>query len=539
MKQSYFVSSRLWVLVFGILCLGPAITYGQATYQPYSYHFYQKLNRTQYSPNTRQHTALKPFIIDSVLKPQYDSLMNMGVSARSSWLETKLFNEHLIQVEQEGSSFYADILPDLYLGRDFAGGGKNTFLRTVGVQLGGSIDDRFSYYVSAYHNRSIFPDYVNDFINQYQVVPGQTLGDVNESVQDWNYITANLSYTPTRYLNISLAYDKNFIGDGYRSMLLSDVSSNYTSLKLTGKLGNVQYMSMWSYMIDPMAPELLQDKTRGKFGAFQYLDWNVTDRLSLGFFQSIIWANRTEADGQRGFELSYLNPIIFLRPIESSDPGSPDKMHLGLNTKYKILDNVTAYGQFLLGEFTAKEFFAGDGYAHNKWGAQIGLRGFDAFGVQNLNFLGELNMARPYTYTHFDPVSNYSHFSQPLAHPMGANFRELVGIVNYSYKRFDVSVQGNYSVYGLDENDDVNNGKDIFKSYRTIENMYGNEIGQGLKTNLGYLDGRVSYLFNPKYNLRLELGGVLRRESNDLGRNTSAMLTFGLRSSFRNLYYDY
>ena len=122
---------------------------------------------------------------------------------------------------------------------------------------------------------------------------------------------------------------------------------------------------------------------------------------------------------------------------------------------------------------------------------------------------------------------------------MGANFRELVGIVNYSYKRFDVSVQGNYSVYGLDENDDVNNGKDIFKSYRTIENMYGNEIGQGLKTNLGYLDGRVSYLFNPKYNLRLELGGVLRRESNDLGRNTSAMLTFGLRSSFRNLYYDY
>jgi len=465
--------------------------------------------------------------------------MNMGVSDRDSWFETKLFNEHLIDINQDGSSFYADILPDLYLGRDFAGGGENTFLRTIGVQLGGSVQDNFSYYISAYHNRSLFPNYVNDFVNRYEVIPGQTFGDVNESVQDWSYVTANLSYTPTKYLNISLAYDKNFIGDGYRSMLLSDVSSNYTSLKLTGKLGNVQYMSMWSYMIDPLAPQLLQDKTRGKWGAFQYLDWNVSNRFSLGFFQSIIWANRTEADGHRGFELSYLNPIIFLRPIESSDPGSPDKMHLGLNTKYKILDNVTAYGQFLLGEFTAKEFFAGDGYAHNKWGAQIGVRGFDAFGVPNLNFLGELNMARPYTYTHFDPVSNYSHFSQPLAHPMGANFREIVGIVNYSYQRFDISLQGNYSVYGLDENDDVNYGKDIFKSYRTIENMYGNEIGQGLKTNLGYLDGRVSYLFNPKYNLRLELGGVLRRESNSLGRNTSAMLTFGLRSSFRNLYYDY
>lgn len=517
----------------------PTFLYGQATYQPYNYHFYQKLNRTQYSLDTRQHTALKPYIIDSVIEPTWDSLMNSQASDGSSWLESKLFNEHLLDVKNDGNIFYADILPDLYLGRDFAGGGKNLFLRTIGAQIGGSIDNRFSYYLSAYNNRAAFPNYVNDFIDRYEVVPGQTFGDVNERIQDWNYVTANLSYTPSKYINISLAYDKTFIGDGYRSMLLSDVASNYTSLKLTGNLGNVQYMTMWAYMIDPLAPQLLQDKTRGKWGAFQYLDWNVTNRFSLGFFQSIIWGNRTEVDGHRGFELAYLNPIIFLRPIESSDPGSPDKMHLGLNTKYKLLENLTAYGQFLLGEFTAKEFFAGDGYAHNKWGAQIGLRGFDAFGVDNLNFLGELNMARPYTYTHFDPISNYSHFSQPLAHPMGANFREFVGIVNYSYKRFDISLQGNYSVYGLDESDDVNRGKDIFKSYRSIENMYGNKIGQGLKTNLGYLDGRISYLFNPKYNLRLELGGVLRRESNDLGRNTSAMITFGLRSSFRNLYYDF
>jgi len=465
--------------------------------------------------------------------------MYIGVEEQEGWRARKLFNEHLIEIDNGDKQFYADILPDLYVGRDFAGGGKNTFLRTIGIQLGGTVNDKFYYHLSAYNNRSIFPNYVNEYINHTKVVPGQTYGDVGENVQDWNYLTAVASFKPTKYLNISLAYDKNFIGDGYRSLLLSDVASNYTSLKLTGTLGNVRYLSMWSYMIDPLAPKLLQDKTRGKWGTFQYLDWNVNNRLSLGFFQSIIWANRTEDGGLRGFEPNYLNPIIFLRPIESSDPGSPDKMHLGLNAKYKVLNNVAVYGQFLLGEFTAKEFFAGNGYIHNKWGAQLGLRGFNAFGVKNLNFLGEVNLVRPYTYSHYDPVSNYSHFSQPLAHPLGANFREFVGIANYSVNRFDISVQGNYSTYGLDPDAETNYGKDIFKSYNTFENRYDNYIAQGESTTQAFLDARVSYLLNPKYNLRIELGAIARQEKNDVSTKRSGMLTFGLRSSFRNLYYDF
>jgi len=541
MKQIFLTNNvfKLFSILLFITAFSPVSTKAQATYQPYSYQFYQKLNKVQYSIETRQHTAIKPFIIDSVMQPRYDSLMNLGIHDRPTWLGRKIFNEHLIEDNTDISRFYADILPDLYVGRDFAGGAKNTFLRTVGAQIGGSIKDKFAYHISAYNNRSVFPNYVNEFINKTEVVPGQTYGDIGENVLDWNYITAVASYTPSKYLNISLGYDKNFIGDGYRSMLLSDAASNYTSLKLTGTLGNVKYMTMWSYLIDPLAPELLQDKTRGKWGTFQYLDWNVNNRLSLGFFQSIIWANRTEEDGLRGFEFAYLNPIIFLRSIESSDPGSPDKMHLGLNAKYKVLNNVTVYGQFLLGEFTAKEFFAGNGYMHNKWGTQVGLRGFDAFGIENLNFLGELNMARPYTYSHYDPISNYSHFSQPLAHPLGANFREFVGIVNYSVKRFEFSLQGNYSAYGLDPDAETNFGKDIFKSYRTFVSKYDNHIAQGIKTNLGYLDSKISYLLNPKYNLRFELGAILRQEKNELGRNSSGMLTFGLRSSFRNLYYDF
>lgn len=526
---------KIAIILIISLLISRQTVYAQAQYHPYSYSFYQKFNKVQYSPETRQHTALKPFLLDSVLMPRYRELMDRGPALSSN----RFFKEHLIELKDSSSTFFADLLPDFQGGRDFARGGKNIWNAGMGAQLGGTQGDKFYYYVKGYVNRSAFPDYINQYVDSLGVIPGNGFGDKYTQYQSWSNLSAVLSYTPVKYLNIRLSYDKNFIGDGYRSMLLSDFSNNYTSLKLTGNLGNVQYMTMWAYLIDPLAPKLPgDDRNRAKWGAFQYLDWNVNNRLSLGFFQSILWANKTE-EGVRGFDPSYLNPIIFLRPIESSTPSSPDKTHLGLNVKYKLSDGVTAYGQFLLSEFTAKEFFAGNGYIHNKWGAQLGLRGYNLFKVEDLNFLAEMNVARPYTYSHKDPVTSYGHFSQPLAHPQGANFVELVGILNYAYKRFDFSLQGTYSNYGRDANPNVNFGKNIFKSYNTYERRYGNHIAQGIATDLIYADARISYLLNPKYNLRLEAAAIMRQESSSLGRMSSGVLSLGIRSSFQDLYRDF
>ncbi|HMR20444.1 MAG TPA: gliding motility protein RemB, partial [Sphingobacterium sp.] len=335
-------------------------------------------------------------------------------------------------------------------------------------------------------------------------------------------------------------------GDGYRSVLLSDFSSNYTHLKLSGRVGNVQYTTIWAYMLDSKNPRVDENLESGrygdgiKWGAFQYLDYNATNRLSVGFFQAVIWANKNQA-GYRNFDFNYSNPVMFLRPVESTNSSSPDKMFLGLNAKYKALRNVTAYGQFLLGEFTAKEFFANNGYVHNKWGAQFGVKGYDTFGVKNLNFLGEYNFVRPYTYQHFISISNYSNHGEPLAHPLGANFREVLGIANYSWKRFDFSVQGTISRFGTDPvGVDAHMGGNIFKSYNTAPNRYGNKIGQGVKNTMYYADARAAYVFNPKYNLRLEAGYTQRmRQIEGQATEKSGLVTLGLRSSFRNFYGDF
>lgn len=527
-------------VVFLILFFCVKIVFAQSKYQNYSYQFYQKLNKEVYNPENRFHTSLKPFFIDdSLINFRCKEILGIGVdSTRKNWIFRKLFNEHLVDVQKDEYTFYADFLPDFQVGRDFSGK-KNIWLNTRGYQLGGTIGKKFSFYTSGFENQGRFASYYDNYVNNSNIVSGQSYDrSYGKSTKDWSYVTANISFTPSKYLNLTAGYDKNFIGDGYRSLLLSDYASPYPFLRLTGKLGNVQYMAMWAAMQDPNAKKLSYDVGNRKKGAvFHYLDWNVSNRLSLGFFDSIIWADTDDEGNVRGFDWGYANPIIFLRPVEATS-GSPDNALIGFTAKYKFDLHLVVYGQFSLDEFEAKNFFSSNGSSRNKYAWQFGIRGADLFKIENLTYLVEYNTAKPYTYTSRTPIINYAHYNEPLAHPMGANFREIISLINYSYNRFDFSGQLMYAKYGLDKGAQ-NYGKDIFEPYTDAVNTLGNYTGQGISTNLYYAHGNIAYILNPKYNLRLELGGVLRRESNILNRNTSALITFGLRSSFRNLYQDF
>jgi hypothetical protein len=513
---------------------------------PLSYQLYQKLNKSVYDVDTRFHSSIKGYFSDHVLiSKRYDSLMNAGVDPlkERSWVRRKLTQEHLLNFKSEDYEVYADFLPDMLMGIE-TGNSTDTWQNTRGFQVGGTIGNKFSFYTNGYENQARFANYYSNFIDTNAVVPGQSGGDkLLGKTKDWAYVTALLSYTPNKYLNLALGHDKNFIGDGYRSMLLSDNAANYSFFRVRATLGNVQYQTIFAYMLDPGAPRLTTDRrlgSRAKWNAMHYLDWNVSNRLSVGFFQAVTWSD-AEVEGKRGFDFNYVHPFVFLRPLETGHVLSPDKMRLGLNAKYEVLNNTALYGQFMLDEFVSGEFFKGNGFWKNKWAMQLGLKGSDLFKVQRLNYLLEFNTARPYTYAHFNRLSNYSNYNQALAHPLGANFREGLAILNYSYKRFDIQAQAMYAQYGIDLFKEENYGKDIFKSYdEGRPDDYGNKIAQGTGSKLLYGDLKVSYMLNPKYNLRIEASTIYRQETLAYGYQYNAnWFQFGLRSSFRNIYTDF
>lgn len=520
-------------VVFLLFICGSA--WAQSEYQPYSYQFYQKLDKAIYSPDTRIHSSLKPlFVDDSLIRPVYDSLMNYGTDTGSrhrSWVRRKVLDEHLFDVRQPDYTFFADYLPDLTLGRDFSGQ-KNAWLNTRGFQAGGTVGGKFYFYTSGFENQAVFPNYLDNYINQVGMIPGQAFDkSYGKSTKDWSYVTALMSYTPCKAVNLTLGEDKNFIGDGYRSVLLSDFAAPYPFFKVTLKFGNVEYMAMWAYMEDQGAQQFNSfSNNRRKWGAFHYIDWNVTNRLSLGFFNALIAEEADDQGKLHGFDVNYIDPIFFSSSLGPSGTAA-DHTLFGFNGKYEVLAKTVVYGQFLVDQGPV-----GAGNSTNAW--QLGFRGYDLFGAKALNYLFEYNTASPYTYSSPYPIVNYAQLDEPLAHPFGANFREWLGILNYSIGRFDLQGQLNYARYGVDDSN-VNYGKNIQAG--NTQNVPGGNIstGQGVATSFKYAEGTVAYVINPKTNLRVEIGGLVREEKNSLSDTKTALFTVGLRSSFRDLYHDF
>jgi len=527
-------------LIVCIILFSARMGKAQAVLLPYSYQLDQKFNSSIYSVNNSFHTSLKPFLIDSTLTPTYNAIMQRGVdSSRKSWVSRKIFNEHLFDVKTKEYTFYGDYLPDLEVGQDIAHK-TNTYLNTRAYQFGGTVGTKFFFYTSGYTTLGRFPNYLNNYINKIDFVPGQAFNfntNSPNSTKDWTYVTAILSYTPIKQLNITLGEDKTFIGDGYRSLLLSDFAANYPLLRLTANIGKVQYMFMWAYLEDQQALQVDPfGNNRRKWGAFHYLDWNITNRLSLGYFNAIIASEADDNGNFHGFDANFINPVFFSNALNSNS-SQPDNVFNGFTAKYKIFDKTAIYGQLLINRFNGSDFFSGNS-TDNTNGVQLGIRGADLFNVSNFNYLVEFNTVKPYTYASQQPITSYTELSEPLGDPLGANFKEVIAILNYSIGRFDFMGQINYAKYGLDADAATNFGQDVTKAFNPLAETTS-YTGQGLSTTLKYAQGSVSFLINPKYNLRFELGGVFRQETNAQTNSKTALITFGLRSTFRGIYSDF
>lgn len=520
------VITRVALLCSGILATAVSVN-AQSVGNQYSLGFYRNsADSLNYHSSQRDYSVMPVFDL-----PQGDT------TRKQSWLYRKLFREHLLEIKDEDYSFYASILPDLQIGHSNDKGG--TWLNTRGVIAGGTIGKNLTLKAEFYENQAKLPAYIDEYARENLIIPGQGQWKYfkDRTRFDFAYSSALINYKAGRHFDFQLGYDKNFIGDGYRSMLLSDASFNYPFLKVIANLGRVQYTTMWAQFIDMKYPAASYDNGyRKKWGVFNYLDWNISKKVSIGLFEAVIWQD-SDSSGKRGFDASYLNPIVFLRPVEFS-VGSPDNALLGMNLKYAPSANSTLYGQFVLDEFMMKEITGGRGWWANKFGGQIGFRSNNLFQVPNLNMLTEVNAARPYTYSQRTTLNNYGHYNQPLAHPQGANFAEWVNIAEYRYRRFFLRGQITYAKYGLDSAG-INYGHNIFESYRTRAEDYGNHLGQGLKTTLTNVQGTVAYLLNPRYNLRLEGSVTARQEKNDQWKKSELYFTVGLRASFRQLYYDF
>ncbi|MBC8153904.1 MAG: hypothetical protein H7Z72_13425, partial [Bacteroidetes bacterium] len=283
----------------------------------------------------------------------------------------------------------------------------------------------------------------------------------------------------------------------------------YLFLKLTTRFGPFQYTNLFTELQNTERPLASNQLYPQKFAAMHHLSANIGKHVNVGLFEAEIFS-RDRVD------LNYLNPIIFLRYVESSR-GSADNANIGLDVKVNFANHFLAYGQFMLDEFILKELVSGRGSWTNKFAAQAGIKYIDAFGVSNLDLQAEANLARPYTYSHEGGQTNYAHYNQPLAHPLGGNFVEGIGIAKYQLKQW--SATGIFSV--MKTGRDIagrNYGGNVLLNYGTRVRSEGNFIGQGRQTLTTFADLRLSYMI--KHNIFIDAGYLYRLQSSQYRPDT-------------------
>ena len=495
------------------------------------------------------HTAIRPYRmseLDSVVS--YDEIFQLKKVSDDKFLG-KFWNwigyDTIVGVSTPDFHMRIDPLINFAGGYDLENNGKGLWTNTRGVAISADIGEKrnVSFTTTVRENQAKYPDYLMRFIKTYQVVPGQgKVRNFKANAYDYLNATGYVSYTASKNFNFQLGHDKNFIGDGYRSMLLSDNSLYYPFFKITTTFWKIKYMNLYTQFDDAMngldedGANVVTGITR-KWGSFHYLSFDLFPWVQVGLFEGIIWPNN-DTTLTRGFDVNYLNPVIFFRPIEFG-LGSPDNAVLGANIKFIPFDDLIVYGQFLMDDLDVAAARNGEGYYRNKFGIQSGIK---FYGIKNLILQAEMNQANPYTYAHKEPVQNYAHYNQPLAHPLGANFREFIAIIDYRFwQRFYVEAKFQSAFTGLDQSDTENFGGDIYKSDFTIPGFpesYGNFIGQGLRTTIKSTDLRGGFLINPSINLNIEGQIFIRNFENDNEQIRTTMFMLALKTDLFNSYYD-
>jgi len=541
----------------GLLLTLPVFAWGQSSFAPLNEDYYHLVDRYEVKAGQlmpQLFTGAKPYKRSDIAE-MVDSLQTLGIfdSKADQFNRDYLLNDNWEWSRAETSDskkpfwkhfyrkksdlYHVDV-PDFDLHINpvlYLGAGKDSrlddvmFINTRGLELRGMVDRKVGFYTYLADNQMVMPSYVQDQMTLNPVVPHEGFWKDFKDGRGVDFLQARgyITLEATKHINMQFGYDRYFIGNGVRSLIYSDYAPPSLFLKTQVKVWKFNYLFYINRMTADVEGSMNGIRPRkenypSKYVAFHQLSMNIGRKLNIGLFESVVF----EQDSTNGFKWEYLNPIIFYRAIEQQN-GSSDNVMLGLDFKWNAAKKLSFYGQFVLDEFVLDEIKAGDGWWANKYAIQVGGKYIDAFGVSNLDLQGEYNVVRPFTFAHNTAYGNYSSYQQPIGHPLGANFNELIGVVRYQpIPKLSVKAKLILINIGRDSTDynwgdeqttfKYNYGSDVLKgnNQRKPNNEYGNEIGQGFSNNIVY--GSITASWQVMHNLFVDANLVIRKSESPL-----------------------
>lgn len=491
------------------------------------------------------HSGSKPFIQGfipssyseywSPIAPEYK---------KKNYFYRKLFKQSFVEIDSANYHITIDPVLNVSKGQDIDTD-SNYYTNTRGILVKGEIGKHFAFTTMFAESQSFFPVYLGSAIKRSEVVPGQArYKSFKVNGFDYAYAMGNVSYSFLKHYNIQFGNGKNFIGHGYRSLILSDNAINYPQLKLTANFKKLQYQVIYTTMQIMsggrlnISPGLTEPLFRKKNATFQYLSYIPFNRLELGLFQGTIF-DAQDTGHYQYFNLSAANPLM-LSNIPVYGLNNSNNVLLGLNIKIKVLKNTALYGQFVMDDIDPSYT---ENKLRNKYAYQAGLKSYKLFTVKNWFASVEYNRVRPFMYSAGNSAQSYSHNNQSLTHPLGANFNELIFLTNYYFLKnhLGVYIKSTFAQIGVDTLG-KNNGTNIFTSNAYAVNgllseSYTNEFG--VKKQIVNHQVRLYYIVNTKTNLQIFAEYNIRTAQLLQAKTTENYFNIGIKTLLSDWYFDF
>jgi hypothetical protein len=447
-----------------------------------------------------------------------------------------LLSENLITIQKDDFKIIVNPILNFEIGRDFANQkgeekNKNLTINTRGFQIKGNITNKFSFETSFHENQSIAPLYLDSIVREAQVFPGQ--GRIKFSPNgrklDYAFSEGYISYAPMKQLNLQFGHGKHFIGNGFRSILLSDAAFNYPYLRARLNIfkNKIQYAIIYASLqsLERLPKGDSPESTfKRKAMSTHYLSWKPNKFFELGFFESTIWKRYEDGRGALPFNYLQINPLPILNTATYGFSNS-NNCSLGANVLLKPANKILVYAQYLVDDIEIK-----------KTAYQVGFKLLNV--VQGLNLFVEYNYASAYAYTATEKLQNYTHYNQSLAHPLGTGFNELFFGIDYRIKKVFisglVSFSNYYSNYSNNPIKSINFGSNVLLSDNGSLNGNNRYISRLSNQNI-----KVGYLINIKTNFKIyaEYFGRNLKDRSVVQKTT--YISAGLSTTIFNNYYDF
>ena len=517
------ISNRYTYLLSFILCLLSSSIKSQFYNLPNEYFFNTFSQRQLARLDSEQlHSSIQPYIPFFNKKYEFvgDTHRVFKYISEDPFLD-KVFFDHLIHIKSKTGKyeFKVDPLLNIELGNAYYDTAKwqRISTNTRGFIASGTIGKDFYFETLFSENQSKFPYYISRYNNQTKIVPGQGRYKAFKTTgYDYAFSSGFISYQPIKRLNIQLGHGKQKIGNGYRSLLLSDNAFNYPYLRVTSEWfkGRLQYTNIYAVLMNlttggAVTPKYTEPLFQKKATSFQYLSFNINKRINIGLFQGMIW-NAADSMNRQHLEWQYFNPVIFTN-LGFYGLNDKNNIVIGATGNIKITNKISVYGQFMGDDFS-NQYAIG-----NAFGYQVGAKYFDAFKLKNLMLQIEYNDVAEGSYNSpFGTYSNqsFSHYNQNLAYTLGYG-KELILLGDFKFQRLFLNAKFNFQWMTLNKFD-----------------LYQNTIS---KIQFGYT-------INSAYNFNVSLGYNYRYQD-FLGFNTSnnktTFYTLSLKSNLFNTYYDF